>query len=137
MFSRDRGLPMFLRVVRATVSKGVKREYVRLVEAYRDRAGKTQHRTILNLGRKDLLAAHLDLTKLRRLLHGQETSDDSIKREDVDAIGAWDWGPMLAVHVMWHELGLDTMVDKHAERARRDAIGLSDRALVLVANRLV
>ena len=48
---------MFLRVVRATVSKGVKREYVRLVEAYRDRAGKTQHRTVLNLGRKDLLAA--------------------------------------------------------------------------------
>jgi hypothetical protein len=47
---------MFLRVVRATVSKGVKREYVRLVEAYRDRAGKTQHRTVLNLGRKDLLA---------------------------------------------------------------------------------
>ena len=47
---------MFLRVVRATVSKGVKREYVRLVEAYRDRADKTQHRTVLNLGRKDLLA---------------------------------------------------------------------------------
>src|SRR6516162_10098217 len=52
--------PMFLRVVRATVSKGVKREYVRLVEAYRDRAGKTQHRTILNLGRKDLLAAEIE-----------------------------------------------------------------------------
>jgi hypothetical protein len=30
---------MFLRVVRATVSKGVKREYVRVVEAYRDRVG--------------------------------------------------------------------------------------------------
>jgi Transposase DDE domain len=76
MFRRDRGRgPMFLRVVRATVSKGVKREYVRLVEAYRDRAGKTQHRTILNLGRKDLLAAHLDLTKLRRLLHGEEKTD--------------------------------------------------------------
>ena len=59
----------------ARVSKGVKREYVRLVEAYRDRAGKTQHRTILNLGRKDLLAAHLDLTKLRRLLHGEEKTD--------------------------------------------------------------
>ena len=48
---------MFLRVVRATVSNGLKREYVRVVEAYRDQAGKTQHRTVLNLGRKDLLAA--------------------------------------------------------------------------------
>ena len=38
---------MFLRVVRATVSKGVKRDYVRVVEAYRDDAGKTQHRTVI------------------------------------------------------------------------------------------
>src|SRR5215831_8594406 len=45
-----------LRVVRAPVSKGVKRDYVRVVEAYRDDAGKTQHRTIINLGRRDLLA---------------------------------------------------------------------------------
>jgi transposase len=127
---------MFLRLVRATVSKGVKREYVRLVEAYRDRAGKTQHRTILNLGRKDLLAAHLDLTKLRRLLHGEQKTD-CIKREDVGAIAAWDWGPMLGAQAIWRELGLDTMLNDHAGRERRDAAGLSDRALVLVANRLV
>lgn len=127
---------MFLRIVRATVSNGLKREYVRLVEAYRDRAGKTQHRTVLNLGRKDLLAAHLDLQKLGRLLHGEETSDN-VKREDVGAIGAWDWGPMLAARTMWCELGLDAMLNARAERERRDAVGLSDRALVLVANRLV
>ena len=59
---------MFLRVVRATVSKGVKRDYVRVVEAYRDDAGKTQHRTVINLGRRDLLAAHLDFDKLRSAL---------------------------------------------------------------------
>jgi transposase len=127
---------MFLRVVRATVSNGAKREYVRVVEAYRDRAGKTQHRTVLNLGRKDVLAAHLDLTKLRRLLH-DDAKNDSAKREDVEAIGAWDWGPMLAARAMWRELGLDTMLDRRARRERRDAVGLSDRALVLVANRLV
>src|SRR6516162_4242535 len=124
---------MFLRVVRATVSNGLKREYVRVVEAYRDQAGKTQHRTVLNLGRKDVLAAHLDLTKLQRLLHGDDRSG-SARREDIEAIGAWDWGPMLAVRAMWRELGLDTMLDK---RERRDVVGLSDRALVLVANRLV
>src|SRR2546422_906307 len=90
------GWIMFLRIVRATVSKGVKREYVRVVEAYRDHAGKNRHRTIINLGRKDLLAAHLDFGKLRRLLHGDAGSDDCVKREDVGAVGAWDWGPMLA-----------------------------------------
>ena len=127
---------MFLRVVRATVSNGLKREYVRVVEAYRDQAGKTQHRTVLNLGRKDLLAAHLDLTKLQRLLHGNDRSG-SARREDIEAIGAWDWGPMLTARAMWRELGLDTMLDKRERRERRDVVGLSDRALVLVANRLV
>ena len=124
---------MFLRVVRATVSNGLKREYVRVVEAYRDQAGKTQHRTVLNLGRKDLLAAHLDL---QRLLHGNDRSG-SARREDIEAIGAWDWGPMLTARAMWRELGLDTMLDKRERRERRDVVGLSDRALVLVANRLV
>jgi hypothetical protein len=58
---------MFLRVVRAAGGKSVTHEYVRVVEAFRQ-DGKTRHRTVLNLGRKDLLAAHLDLTKLMRLL---------------------------------------------------------------------
>src|SRR5215831_17089219 len=54
-----RGGTMYLRVVRAAGGKGVKHEYVRIVEAYRENGNK--HRTIINLGRKDLLAAHLDL----------------------------------------------------------------------------
>jgi transposase len=128
---------MFLRVVRATVSKGVKRDYVRVVEAYRDGAGKTQHRTVINLGRRDLLSAHLDLAKLGRLLHGDAVApDDSVKRDDVDAFGAWDWGPMLAARAVWSELGIDSTLDRLAQRDRRDAVRLSDRALVLVANRL-
>jgi hypothetical protein len=130
------GSIMFLRVVRATVSKGVKRDYVRVVEAYRDAAGKTQHRTVINLGRRDLLAAHLDFDKLRRLLHGNAVAPDGVKRADVDALGAWDWGPMLAARALWSELGLDSTLDRLARRDRRDVERLSDRALVLVANRL-
>lgn len=135
---------MFLRVVKATVSKGVEREYVRMVEAYRDHAGKTRHRTIINFGRKDLLAANLDFEKLHRLLYGDahrsdhsERAADHITREDVDAAGAWDWGPMLAARTMWRALGLDTLLDELAGRERRHAVRFSDRALVLVANRLV
>ena len=45
---------MFLRVVRAAGGQGVKHEYVRVVEAYRDHDGKTRHHTVINLGRKDL-----------------------------------------------------------------------------------
>jgi hypothetical protein len=61
---------MYLRVVRAAGGKGVKHEYVRIVEAYREN-GKNKHRTVMNLGRKDLLAAHLDFDKLNQLLHGE------------------------------------------------------------------
>jgi transposase len=127
---------MFLRVVRANVSKGVKRDYVRVVEAYRDHDGKTRHRTVINLGRRDFLATHLDLNKLGRLLHGDAADDGRVARDDVGAIGAWDWGPILAARAMWSALGIEAMLDQFARPDRREAVRLSDRALVLVANRL-
>ena len=131
---------MFLRVVRAAGAKGVKNEYVRVVEAYRDN-GKTRHRTVLNLGRRDLLAAHLDLDKLQRLLQGDAVTDRAIadrkiRPEDIGALAAWDWGPMLAARHLWGELGLGSTLDRLAPPTRRDAARLSDRALVLVVNRL-
>ena len=95
---------MFLRVVRAAGGKGVKHEYVRVVEAFREN-GKTRHRTVLNLGRRDLLAAHLDIDKLMRLLHGEAVPDRGIRREGVRALAAWDWGPMLAARHLWRSLG--------------------------------
>jgi len=127
---------MFLRLVRATVSKGVKREYVRVVEAYRDANGKTRHHTIINLGRRDLLATHLDLDKLGRLLHGDALPDRAVRREGVTAVGAWDWGPALVARHLWNELGLDHAVARPGGRGRGDGVTLSERALVLVANRL-
>jgi transposase len=128
---------MFLRVVRAAGGNGVKHEYVRLVEAFRDEKGKTQHRTVINLGRKDLLREHLDLEKLTRLLHGEKADGFQAKGEDVGAIGAWDWGVMLAVQKIWSDLGLHATLDKAAKMERRDDARLSDRVLVLVANRLI
>src|SRR6202521_2319757 len=126
---------MFLRVVRAAGGKGVKHEYVRVVEAFRQN-GKTRHRTVLNLGRRDLLAAHLDLDKLMRLLHGEAVADRAIRREDVCAVAAWDWGPMLVAGQLWRELGLEATLDRLTAPTRREATTLSDRALVLVVNRL-
>jgi hypothetical protein len=111
---------------------------VRVVEAYRVK-GKTRHRTIINLGRKDVLAAHLDLDKLRRLLHGDApgTDDQDQRRDDVVAVGAWDWGPTLAARHLWSEFGLDCELTQLGGRGRADGVALNDRALVLVANRLV
>jgi transposase len=126
---------MFLRVVRAAGGKGVTHEYVRVVEAFR-RDGKTRHRTVLNLGRRDLLATHLDLNKLMRLLHGEAVPDGGIREENVCALAAWDWGPMLVAGHLWRELGLEATLDRLAKPSRREATTLSDRALVLIVNRL-
>jgi transposase len=129
---------MFLRVVRAAGGHGVTHEYVRVVEAFRE-DGKTRHRTILNLGRRDLLAAHLDLTKLMRLLHGDAASSlpaRAIRADEVQAVAAWDWGPTLLAHHLWRELGLQEMLDRLGKPSRREVSTLSDRALVLVLNRL-
>ena len=128
---------MFLRVVRAAGGQGVKHEYVRVVEAYRDHDGKTRHHTVINLGRKDLLTQHLDLGKLQHLLHGDPSGDDRARLEDVAALGAWDWGPTLATRHMWSELGLDDILAELGGRGRDDGVALRERALVLVTNRLV
>jgi hypothetical protein len=113
---------MFLRVVRAAGGSGVKHEYVRVVEAYRDK-GKTRHRTVLNLGRRDLLAEHLDLDKLMRLLHGDAAAavaGSDVRADEVQALAAWDWGPMLVASHIWRELGLEMTLDRLSRPARRD-----------------
>lgn len=124
---------MFFRIVRAAGGKGVQHEYVRLVESYRER-GKPKQRVVCNLGRKDLLVAHLD--SLNRLLRGERSDADTNSVLQVQATGAWDWGPMLVVGKLWRELGLEQMLDRMAGPSKAGSVSLSDRALVLVANRL-
>jgi hypothetical protein len=124
---------MFLRTVKAAGGQGVQHEYVRLVEAYRE-DGRTKQRVVCNLGRKDLLAAHLDA--LVRLLRGERAGPAPLRAGEVRAAGAWDWGPMLVARTLWRELGLETILDGHGGRGPSDGRALADRALVLVANRL-
>lgn len=57
---------MFLRTVKVRGTKGQTHEYLRLVESYWAN-GRSKQRVVTNLGRKDLLAPHLD--SLVRLLH--------------------------------------------------------------------
>ena len=124
---------MFLRTVKAAGGAGVQHEYVRLVEAYREH-GQNKQRVVCNLGRKDLLAAHLD--SLIRLLRGEPHTGERVRVGQMQAMGAWDWGPMLVARTLWRELGLDTILDQQGGRGRPDGLALSDRALVVVANRL-
>jgi transposase len=124
---------MFLRTVKAAGGKGVQHEYVRLVETYRA-DGTTKQRVVCNLGRKDLLASHLDA--LIRLLRGERPPTGRLATGPVQATAAWDWGPMLVARTLWRELGLDSVLAAQGGRSRADGRVLAERALVLVANRL-
>lgn len=125
---------MFLRVVKARGGKGVQHEYVRLVESYRE-DGQNKQRVIAHLGRKDLLAPHLD--SLVRILGGKDRQRPTgLSVGDVGTVDASTWGPLLVARRLWQELGLDQILVKLGGRGKRDGQRLNERALVLVANRL-
>ena len=83
---------MYLRTVRAKGAEGVELEYIRLVEAYWEN-GRSKQRVIANLGRKDLLAPHLE--SLIELLGGGKRTKSSSAAERIEATLAACWGPML------------------------------------------
>jgi transposase len=123
---------MFIRTVKVPSSNGTVTEYVRVVEAYRE-GGKVKQRVVADLGRKDLLTAMLP--QLQRVLLGEPT----VPGEDPDAIDVLDastWGPVLVVRVLFEELGLWKLFDEVLGDSRTD-VSFTDRAFVLIANRLI
>lgn len=126
---------MYVRTVQVRGSGDTVYTYVRLVEGYRE-DGKNKQRVVLNLGRKDLLAPHVE--DLVRVLTGDTPRGGRV--EDVEALAAWDWGPVLVLRHLWQQLDLDNILDRlEPRRYRRDGepIPLADRSFVLVANRLI
>jgi transposase len=122
---------MYARIVKVRSSNGSVNEYVRIVESYRD-GGVPKQRTIADLGRKELLLEVLP--KLQRLLGGQTDPPDG-STADADVLDASTWGPVLAVRVLFDQLGLGKILDQWLGRARDTSF--ADRAFVLVANRLI
>lgn len=126
---------MYLRTVKARGGAGVQHEYIRLVESYWEN-GQAKQRIVANLGRKDLLAAHVDA--LVRILQGGEPCKGlRVSAEHVEPLEAAVWGPMLVARHLWQELGLQSILDGCEGRRRRgDGVAFADRVLVLAANRL-
>jgi len=121
---------MFLRTTKVKRRDGKVDEYIRLVESDWNN-GSPRHRVICNLGRKELLAPHAEA--LLRLLQGKEKTKTA--KQEATAVGAWDWGVMLAARHFWQQLGLQEIIDS---LAKKRGLGgeLADRALALVTNRL-
>lgn len=125
---------MYMRTVKARGGRGVQYQYIRLVESYREN-GHTRQRVVLNLGRKDILAPHLD--SLVRILQGEGEADKWVRVADVSPDDGACWGPALAAGTLWRGLDLDTILDICEDGGeRRQSAPLADRALVLVTHRL-
>jgi len=123
---------MYIRTVKIPSSNGTVNEYVRIVESYREQ-GKVKQRVLADLGRKDLLAALLP--QLQRVLLGQPL----LPGEDPNAIDILDastWGPVLVVRTLFEQLGLWQLFDDCLPIGK-DGVAGADRALVLLANRLI
>jgi hypothetical protein len=78
-----------------------------------------------------LLAPHAE--GLLRLLQGKEKNKAA--NQAATAVGAWDWGVMLAARHFWQQLGLQEIIDSLAKNRGRGR-ELADRTLALVSNRL-
>jgi transposase len=122
---------MYLRTIKVRSSNGTVNEYVRAVEAYREH-GKVKQRTIADLGRKDLLAQVFP--KLRQLLGG-DSGSQTLTSSDPQILDASTWGPIVAVRALFDQLGLWSILD--AELGKAKGVPFTDRAFVLIANRLI
>ncbi len=120
---------MFLRSVKAPNGR---HEYLRLVESFRD-GDKVRQRIIAHLGRKDLLAPHLDT--LIRLLQGESSPPRWIPIAEVSTPRASTWGPVLVARRLFEKLSLPSILDR-GRNSWRHGQPLSERVFALLANRL-
>ena len=115
-------------IKRHSVRRGGKRYvYLRLVESYRDEAGKVRHRVLKTLGREDELKASGQLEQLAA----------SFARLDPPQIGTRrDVGALLLVRHYLQRLGLTRVVDRTAPMRGRAYLTHGEVIAALVANRL-
>ena len=118
---------MFLRQAKAG-----SHTYLRLVENYRE-GNRVRQRVVLHLGRKDLLAPHLD--SLVRVLQADDPAPRWVAAGQLSTPQAWTWGPVLAARHLFDELGLGPILDG-PRLPLRHGQPLSERVFPLLAYRL-
>jgi transposase len=115
-------------VKRVTVRRGDKRyAYLRLVEAFRDQAGKVQHRILATLGREDQLKSSGQLDQLAGIFARLDPPRIGTRREV---------GPLLLVKSVIDRLDLVRLVEGHLPQRGRAELTTGEVVAALVANRL-
>lgn len=107
--------------------RGKRYVYLRLVEAYRDEAGKVRHRVLKTLGREDELKASGQLDQLAASFARLDPAQVGTRRE----VGA-----LLLVRHYLDRLGLVKIIDAAAPMRGRAQLTHGEVIAALVANRL-
>ena len=109
------------------------RQYLQLVESFRNDAGKVRTRVVANLGRLDQITPErLDplISGLNRAVGRAENTASEVIQEP-----GRSFGDVFALHELWRELGIDTALTRALRSARRE-INVEALVRAMVFNRL-
>ena len=109
-------------------------EYVQLVEAYRDDAGRPKQRTVASLGRLDQINTELNSVISGLLRVTGQTPVVPPPAPSVSFEAARDFGDVWTLTELWNSLGFDRL--RRVFRRTRHAIDVEALIRVMVLNRL-
>ncbi|WP_296940759.1 IS1634 family transposase [uncultured Marivita sp.] len=115
------------------ITKSGGRQYLQLVESFRNESGKVRTRVVANLGRLDQITpARIDplINGLNRAVgRAENTSSDVVQEPGLS------FGDVFALHELWRDLGIDVAL-KRALRSSRRAFDAEALIRAMVFNRL-
>ncbi len=120
---------MFLKITRSGP-----RQYLQLVEAFRDDAGKAKHRTLVTLGRLDQITGDLDavISGLLKVTGRPDFLNAPLPRVEFEPARAL--GNVWALNELWETLGFGEL--RRVFRKTRHSIDVEALIRVMVFNRL-
>jgi|AntAceMinimDraft_5_1070358.scaffolds.fasta_scaffold05510_3 transposase len=121
------------------LTKSGPRQYLQLVEAFRDDTGRPKQRTVATLGRLDLLGDSLQSMRdgLTRLLGDQEITDINVDpcNGTPEFESSRALGDLWALNSIWKQLGLDQLRQTLRQHTRHQ-IDIEALLRLMVLNRL-
>ncbi len=117
----------------ARISRSGGRQYLQLVESFRNDSGKVRTRVVANLGRLDQITPEqLDplINGLNRAVGRAENTASEVIQEP-----GLSFGDVFALHELWRDLGIDRAL-KRAMRSSRREIDAEALVRAMVFNRL-
>ena len=115
------------------ITKAGGRQYLQLVESFRNDAGKVRTRVVANLGRLDQLTPErLDpmVNGLNRAVGRAGNTASEVIQEP-----GRSFGDVFALHELWRELGIDTALTRALRSARREIDAAASPLSLDVAHR--